>query len=315
MRRTRRALAAWALVTCCTGGLASAAAAQSTDGTATAAIPEGSPAPAGYQPVFTPGSGPDGVGASSTAKVKPPKITWHGGEVMTAPAGVNIYLIWYGTWSDAAAKSIVTTFITDLNKSKYYGINTGYTGGPKKKIVNKVNLAGQTTDAGSQGTSNLSDTAIRTIVTSAISSNQLPKDANGVYFVLTSADVTKTGFMSSFCGWHTYTTALTTPIKYSFVGNADKNSACTPQTLKSPNDTPAVDAMLSVIAHELAEPVTDPYLNAWYDEKGDENADKCAWTFGKELTAANGSRYNVVLNGHQYLLQQNWKKAGPCALK
>ena len=26
--------------------------------------------------------------------------------------------------------------------------------------------------------------------------------------------------------------------------------------------------------------LTDPQLNAWYDQQGDENADKCAWTFG-----------------------------------
>ena len=38
--------------------------------------------------------------------------------------------------------------------------------------------------------------------------------------------------------------------------------------------------MASIIAHELEEAVTDPDLNAWYDTRGYENADKCAWTFG-----------------------------------
>ena len=38
--------------------------------------------------------------------------------------------------------------------------------------------------------------------------------------------------------------------------------------------------MVSVIAHELEEAATDPDLNAWYDNRGYENADKCAWTFG-----------------------------------
>ena len=47
--------------------------------------------------------------------------------------------------------------------------------------------------------------------------------------------------------------------------------------------------MASIIAHELEEAATDPDLNAWYDSRGDENADKCAWTFGTTYTAANGA--------------------------
>ena len=43
--------------------------------------------------------------------------------------------------------------------------------------------------------------------------------------------------------------------------------------------------MASVIAHELEEAATDPDLNAWYDSRGYENADKCAWTFGTTYTA------------------------------
>ena len=47
-----------------------------------------------------------------------------------------------------------------------------------------------------------------------------------------------------------------------------------------PNGNAAADAMISVIAHELAEAATDPLLNAWFDSAGYENADKCAWDFG-----------------------------------
>ena len=48
--------------------------------------------------------------------------------------------------------------------------------------------------------------------------------------------------------------------------------------------------MASIIAHELEEATTDPDLNAWYDRRGEENADKCAWTLpGATSTAGNGS--------------------------
>jgi hypothetical protein len=73
--------------------------------------------------------------------------------------------------------------------------------------------------------------------------------------------------------------------------------------------------MASIIAHELEEAVTDPDLNAWYDRRGSENADKCAWTFGTTSTAANGSKYNMTLGSRNYLIQRNWVNAagGYCA--
>src|ERR1051325_9399642 len=74
--------------------------------------------------------------------------------------------------------------------------------------------------------------------------------------------------------------------------------------------------MASTIAHELDEAVTDPNLDAWYDSKQNETADKCAWTFGTTYTAINGSKANMQLGAKDYLIQQNWVNSGGgfCAL-
>jgi hypothetical protein len=74
--------------------------------------------------------------------------------------------------------------------------------------------------------------------------------------------------------------------------------------------------MANIVAHELEEAVTDQDLNAWYDNRGFENADKCAWTFSTTSTATNGSQYNMTLGARQYMIQQNWVNAGSggCAL-
>lgn len=76
------------------------------------------------------------------------------------------------------------------------------------------------------------------------------------------------------------------------------------------------DAMAPVILHELEESTTDPELNAWYDSSGNENADKCQWTFGTEYTVANGSHANMKLGLRDFLIQRNWVNAGGgyCAL-
>ena len=74
--------------------------------------------------------------------------------------------------------------------------------------------------------------------------------------------------------------------------------------------------MISVIAHELEEATSDPDLNAWYDTRGYENADKCAWTFGTTYGTANGAYANMKLGSRDYLIQRNWVNAGSggCAL-
>ncbi len=242
-------------------------------------------------------------------------INYHGGPVMLGT--VNVYYIWYGNWSNNSATNILTNFASNINGSSYFNINTTYYDGSNRHISNSVFFVTETTDNYSRG-STLSDADIQAIVSGALSSGSLPYDPNGAYFVLTSQDVAESsGFCTKYCGWHTYGTLAGWNIKYAFVGNADRcPTACEAQTASSPNGNTGADAMASVIAHELEEMATDPNLNAWYDTRGQENADKCAWTFGTTNTAPNGSLYNMTLGGSQYLIQRNWVNAsgGYCAL-
>jgi hypothetical protein len=244
------------------------------------------------------------------------QIAYHGGPVMTSTSGVNVYLIWYGSWSGNTGLQIIPDFVTNESGSPYYAINTTYYDASKNFVQNLITLSGQANDNYSQGTS-LTDAKIKTIVSSAISSGALPLDSNAVYFVLTSQDVNETsGFCTQYCGWHTHGSISSTDVKYAFVGNAARCiTACAAQST-SPNGNPGVDGMVSVIAHELEEAVTDPDLNAWYFSSGNENADQCAWTFGTEYTAPNGSKANMHLGSRDYLVQQNWIRAtrGKCAL-
>jgi hypothetical protein len=125
--------------------------------------------------------------------------------------------------------------------------------------------------------------------------------------VLTSSNVSESsGFCNKYCGWHTHGTIAGSDIKYAFVGNAARcPSACAAQTV-SPNDNAGVDGMISVVAHELEEAVTDPDINAYYDAKGAENADKCAWTFGSAQTKLpSGAYYNMTIGGTHFLIQRN----------
>jgi hypothetical protein len=232
---------------------------------------------------------------------------------------IHIYYIWYGDWTGNTAQSILEPLAQNIGNSPYFHINSTY----------GVSLSGGPVFSGSAVVTNypygksLSDAQIQKIVLNSMVSGVLPQDADGVYFVLTSADVNaSSGFCTQYCGWHTYATMTVSNtskvIKYAFIGNPERcPSACSAQTT-SPNGNVGADGMASIIAHELEEAATDPQLNAWYDTRGYENADKCAWTFGTVYMTANGSYANMKLGplNLNFLIQQNWVNAGGgyCAL-
>jgi hypothetical protein len=240
-------------------------------------------------------------------------ISYHNGPLIQTPTA---YVIWYGNWNqtngtdNAAGQQIVRDFLSSVGGSAYYKINTTYSAGGYNVSGNVTRGTREASPGYSHGT-RLSDANILTIVNEAITSGALPGDANGVYFVLTSSDVAeRSGFCTQYCGWHTGAASSQTSngrVRYSFVGNAARClNACAAQTT-SPNGNAGVDAMISVIAHELEEANTDPDpRSGWADSGGAENADKCAWTFGsRQLTAPNGSIYNMTLGSRNYLIQRN----------
>jgi hypothetical protein len=244
-------------------------------------------------------------------------IQYHGGPLLNSTIGTNVYYIWYGNWAGNSAVNILTDLAQNIGGSPYFNINTTYFDGSNVKVTNRVNYLQSTTDNYSRGTS-LSDSQIQQVVSDAITSGRLPKDGNAVYFVLTSADVTaSSGFCTQYCGWHTHGSIGGADIKYAFIGNPERCPSSCEQQTTSPNGNAGADGMASILSHELEEAVTDPQLNAWYDRRGNENADKCAWTFGTEYTVANGSKANMKLGTRDYLIQRNWVNAsgGFCDLK
>jgi len=248
---------------------------------------------------------------------------------LNTPVLINpsIYVIWYGTWTSpctatgTATPAIVNDLLKGIGGTNWYGINTRYykqstSGGVKTYVTPNVTWGGCTYDNMSLGNKLDSTTGNFTynVVDNALTNSALTRDPNGLYFVFTSSDVTVRGFKSSFCGYHsalspTYAASPKPLIAYSFVGDATGTSlgSCNGQgSTTSPNANPAADAMTSVVAHELVEAVSDPQINTWVDAGGNENADKCAWTFGTQSLAPNGSYYNVIASSRKYLIQQNW---------
>ncbi|MGA9859863.1 MAG: hypothetical protein WBQ18_18505 [Solirubrobacteraceae bacterium] len=83
----------------------------------------------------------------------------------------------------------------------------------------------------------------------------------------------------------------------------------TPPPGSDPQGNPEAELSLDTVAHEAVEAITDPLGTAWMDPNGFETGDKCE-TGPQDGTplgyAPDGSPYNQLINGHQYLLQDMW---------
>jgi hypothetical protein len=58
----------------------------------------------------------------------------------------------------------------------------------------------------------------------------------------------------------------------------DGDPGCDPKSTVS-GESQGLAALANVSGHELSEARTDPTSDGWYDSAGQENGDKCAWTF------------------------------------
>jgi hypothetical protein len=265
---------------------------------------------------------PSGKGIGVPGSVSPDTVNqgngidYHGGSIM--PGTPTVYLIWYGNWRGGPAPSdspttvsLVTNFLRNNSGSPYSMINSTY-GDTNRDVTGLLKVGPSVKALTYPMGKTLSDASIAQIVTKVISTGMLPKDVNGIYFVMTTSDVDETsGFCSLYCGWHNHTSIAGSDIKYGFIGNPDScPNTCEAQTV-SPNNDSGGDAMIDILARQLDETVSDPDLNAWWNvQTGFENADQCAWKYGTLLGGSIGNGgYNETMNGVNYLIQMNWENA------
>ncbi|GJP43104.1 hypothetical protein CLOM_g2601 [Closterium sp. NIES-68] len=265
---------------------------------------------------------------SASAQGQEIPIKYWGGPVMTGNPSVNVYIIYYGSWPAGSGQGVIGNFIRSLSGDSswqgapaeakvklWWAINRPYSqdvDGEMKNVSRKVRLAGIAYDDYSAGDS-FEDGTVWEVVSSKIGDgNEFPYDPQGIYLLLTSKDVINPGFCTQYCGWHTMGYMESDAVVYSYVGHPGQCPGSCGVRSTSPNGKPAIDAMLSVIAHEVAEAATDPDVQSgWFDDEGEENADKCGWGYGSTKTGRDNRgktyEYNLVgMNGMRFLIQQNW---------
>src|SRR5689334_20268166 len=157
---------------------------------------------------------PDGHLPGGAAPVRQPAvvqgngINYHNGPVLKGNP-VPIYVIWYGNWTNgplasdsAVTVSLVEAFLasTALGGSGYEAINSTY-GDTTGNVSGHLGFSSAVFDSSYSSGKKLSDRVLPTVVSHAIAAG-LPSDANGVYLILTSSDVSESsGFCRTYCGF------------------------------------------------------------------------------------------------------------------
>jgi len=257
-------------------------------------------------------------------------ISYHGGPVLLS--GTNVVAIYWstpanapiyqggptsGSGTGAQDGSLVGYFLRNLGGSPYFNINSTYTNGTTAHIANVVNYTGFWANAATNapsGTTSVSDAQMIAMLQSGFNSGAITYDASTLYAIFTSGKVNLGGgFGTQYCAYHTHGTVSIGGVNKTILYAAQPYNnaypgACTEGTA-SPNGDAGADAEVNTLAHEIEETTTDMMANAWFDNRGYENADKCAWNFGSTYTS-NGGVANMQIGTKQFLIQQNWINAG-----
>ena len=264
-----------------------------------------------------------------TGSVSGGPIAYRGGRII--PGNTNVVVVYWGsgamypggpassTGLGSSDGSLIGKFLNGLNSdpNHYFRINTTYTNSSGTKAAGTVAYVKYWV-TGSTPPTSPTDQNILDLLSSGFKGGSIAYDPNTIYAVMTGPNVNLGGgFGSQYCAYHGNGTVSTTSgnqkVIYAAMPYNQGTIGCMAQTT-GPNGDPA-DPEVSVLAHEIEEATTDPDLNAWYDNRGYENADKCAWTWGTTKTAANGAAYNMTLNGLNFLVQRNWiAKNGGCSM-
>lgn len=219
-------------------------------------------------------------------------LYYHGGAVQNAP---RAYVIFWGWTSDPyGEQSYLMNFLSKVGCTSWLNTVSQYGGGYCSSYQ------GAWSDSAAVPTTP-SDAQIQSEALKLANYLGLNHgDANVQIVVATPTGHSTSGFGSSYCAYHGVvggTSLSYTDLPYM----PDAGYSCGGGSVTGS----ALDGVSIVEGHELAEAITDPQLNAWYDANGSEIADICAWT----------GMGNVNLNGSYFAMQPLWSnRANACVM-
>jgi hypothetical protein len=213
----------------------------------------------------------------------------HGGPVLSSS---KTYAIYWGTQSDFAPdlNSAMASLLAGFNGSSYLGIGAQYMRGASISSA----YAGAIVDTSTPPSHAPSTATLGAEVCKLVPS----PDQNAIYIVFTSNAPKNVNY----CSFHDKATCNGVTFQVAYVPNQAALPGCSPTTrsnLQCNNYSNATLSSADSVAHEFMEAVTDPHINAWLDQSGQEIADKCNFNY----------QACVNLGGSLWQIQSMWSNA------
>ena len=162
---------------------------------------------------------------------------------------------------------------------------------PVGTVGTATTYQGHIVDTSAASGGNNTSTILAEVCKQVTAGNIVPDPSgNGFYPVYTDKPRGNAGF----CAWHSAGSCGGKVLQFAFFWKLDGDPGCDPAD-SSGLHSQGLAALANVSGHELSEAMTDPASpGAWYDSSGQENGDKCAWTWGAPLvTFSNGSKWKI----------------------
>ena len=222
-----------------------------------------------------------------------PNMTYHGGKIM--PSSVTKAIFWGTSWASYSGDKItgMDSWYTGFSNSNYAKTSDEYTGtngevGPM--VTHGGHVVDTTASAGGGNTTTILNEVCKVIT------NPDPS-GNGYYAVYADTPRGNAGY----CAYHSAGTCHGVAVQFAYFFKLDGDAGCDPADTSGLHSQ-GLAAIANVSGHELSEARSDPASpGAWYDSSGQENGDKCAWTFGAPLV--------TFSNGTEWKIQGEWSNA------
>jgi hypothetical protein len=215
------------------------------------------------------------LGAFTPQAHRTNNLTYHGGPTTTL-AHV-IFIFWGPSFGPGGADNAYATtlqaFRNQFGTTGEYNVITQYSG------IQQTNLGGGTADMFDSSTppTNVTDAIVQSEVQKYLASNAFDNSAT-YEVVIPSTSYSSDGGATScggpalqYCAYHGFFNSGSNAVKYSI----EPYPSCSGCQVAG---WTAVQNQEHFVCHESRESITDPELNAWYDSRGNEADDKCAWS-------------------------------------
>jgi hypothetical protein len=237
-------------------------------------------------------------------------VTYHGGPTITQAHVMPIY--WGPSWSSGGSDNSISlslnNYIGAYGNTGEYNVITQYYG-PSGVFIQKSALGIAAFYDTTTPPTNVTDSALQAEVSKVTHGNPDPSTIYEVFLPATSysSDGTATscgGPKLTYCAYHGNFSLNGIDAKYGSMpypscGGCQSSGFTTTQNFEH------------FISHETREAVTDEDGNAWYDRRGYEADDKCAWSPTPFTDSSTGTNQD----GSAFAYQYEWSNANSACVK